>query len=115
MQSISRETISGVFEKTGIYPLNRSKITADLLVGDERSKPSNQFSNLNSDIQTDTPLSAVKVSGLKMQVFNERGDEIRDRKDTHQDIGIQTLPVATLSCSTCISNDVHYLLGYSVH
>ena len=100
MQSIKPETIRGVFEKTGIYPLARCKITADLLVGDI-SKPTNK-----TPTHTDTIRNIVDGLSLNLQVFDASGAEIRNRTETHQDMSIQTLPVATLSCSTCISNDV---------
>ena len=101
MQAIKPETISGVFEKTGVYPLNRSKISRDLLVGDKREHvPNFQKSN---DLNM---IESVSLSSLEMLVFDENGDVIMDRAETHKSTAVQTLPVATLSCSTCISNDV---------
>ena len=100
MQSIKPETLIGAFEKTGIYPLARCNITADLLVGDN-SKPTNK-----TPTHTNTIMIILDSSSLNIHVFDASGAGMRDRTETNQNMGIQTLPVATLSCSTCISNNV---------
>ena len=103
IQATKSDVIRGVFEKTGIYPFDRCKITPDLLVGDE---PSIEESHSTNPSSTSAVLVSASTSALAMQVFDDKDNEIMDYRESHQTKSVQTSPVATLSCSTCIANDV---------
>lgn len=104
MDAISSDTIRNAFKTTGIYPLDRSAISDELLVG---TNPVPTTGTVRSKVTSVVPETSLPSMGLTLQVFDENNDEpISDRPSKYSEKQIQTDNITTLPCEICIKNDV---------
>ena len=102
------DVIKGAFVKTGVCPLDRSAITADLLVGDTPKLNSNTKDGIDA-----VPLLLSSESTMQLGVFDDDGcivdspEIILPCKPSPTDgDGNRKSRVTSLVCSNCLQNDV---------
>ena len=108
MNDIKSDVIKGAFVKTGVCPLDRSAITADLLVGDTPKLNSNTKDGIDA-----VPLLLSSESTMQLGVFDDdrcivdSPEKILPCKPSPTDgDGNRKSRVTSLVCSNCLQNDV---------
>ena len=106
MNSMTNDDIRSAFSATGIYPLDRTKISQDMMIGDR--EPSTQQSPPDSAGNDSTSVALPQTTGsIVMDVYDENNNDIsRINTDTKVCATTQTDPIRSLPCSNCIENDV---------
>ena len=109
MDAIHREEIQSAFAKTGIYPLDRSKITSDKLVGDPIPSVLSQSSEALVDVTNRVNMaeSNGNTGSILMDVFDDNDLTITSTCSTKvKTISTQTELIKSLPCSECMENEV---------
>ena len=102
METVKEETVQKAIRCTGIYPLDRSQIAKELLVGDNLTKT---MSNTHP-APVPVPYSSVPQHTLDMRVYNDDGTEADDPPQSTSDKCTQSSPIKSLPCPICQERDV---------
>ena len=108
MQAMSSAEIRSAFSATGIYPLDRSKISPDKLIGD-REIPTNsaQYPTDTTPIDSSTIAVAHPTGSVVLGVYDDNDEDISHTPTaTMRCATTQTDPIKSLPCSECIENEV---------
>ena len=107
MQAMSRDDIKSAFSATGIFPLDRCKITQDKLIGERQPSVSPNAESPSDSTTTDSTGVAQTTGSVLMDVFDENGEDIAQISAvTKRSTTSQTDPIKSLPCSNCIENEV---------
>ena len=108
MNAMSPHDIKAAFSTTGIYPLERTKITPDKLIGDRDVRPpSDQSAADVTSVASTTVFSPGHTGSVIMGVYDETGQDINQASTvTKRCIATQTERIKSLPCSNCVENDV---------
>ena len=107
MNAMSSKDIQSAFSATGIYPLDRSKISPDKLIGDHEpdSSTSTDMSQCREpEVEADT--SSGHTGSVLMDVFDENDNAITQMCTVTRNASTQTIPIKSLPCSSCIEYEV---------
>ncbi len=102
LQSVKPDTVKRSFMETGVFPLNRDAIDAQLLVGDQPAS-TRQAQGMENQTRV-TKYADVQQPAFLMTVYDDDAEEECQASTVRA--ASQTDPVASLPCSSCLTKDV---------
>ena len=106
MKDISKDSVKESFRVTGVYPFSRDAISSEVLVGDDPPTVCNKPAA--NSITKPFEYQNVAMPVFNMVVEDDEGTSLDNAfsKNGTADKEVQTDPQVSVSCATCIQNDV---------